>query len=184
MDAVLNHVRGQFFAEHVCFSSITFWFWSKRLHRARTLFFSGSLSAPYPDKSAALTLDDLGTPLVPLVLFAILSSCMFPPHAPLFSDFFPHPCSLPLWSPAVKEIQNAFRARAHRSQDVTCRICFCPEDGQCSNHQEGLVCLLSTQSTQDEPCRTLEWLGVIFHLFFFSLSFLIIFLFSFYLLFH
>lgn len=151
MDAVLNHARGQFFAEHVCFFlhnflifvqnvSIMHGPYSSLVHFQRCILISQPLSLS----------GDLGTPLIPLVLFAILSSCMLLSHASLLTDFFFPSLLSPTLISCCQRNSKCFLSCAHQSRDVTCRenkcrICFCPEAGQRSNHQEGLVCLLSAQ---------------------------------------
>lgn len=164
-DAFLNNVRS-LTAEHVYFfRSTTLWFSSKKCLQCKIMHgpdsclfhfqvFTQSAPALSLDKSAALT---FGWPWHPAgsTCFVCDSFILHASPSCLSPFWFFHPSSpLPLWSPAVKEIQNAFWAARTKVKmwlaKKKLRICFCTQIGQCSNCRKGLICLINPSRAPQE----------------------------------
>lgn len=133
--------------------------------------FTQSAPALSLEKSAALT---FGWPWHPAgsTCFVCDSFILHASPSCLSPFRFFHPSSpLPLWSPAVKEIQNAFWAARTKVK----MICFCTQIGQCSNCRKGLICLINpSRALQEFRMIRSEFTRFVFCFFYLSFNFFVL----------
>lgn len=100
------------------------------------------------------------------------------PHASLLSDFF-HPSPLPLWSPAVKQIQTTFLSSAQAKSRCCLQSCCCTLIGQCSNLPERSHLLDKSSTNPGQALRDFRLIRneftrpFVLYLIFFVLSFVL-----------